>query len=73
MAAEIDEGRPVIVAYRGSSRGHVVLVAGYDRAAGTTWVHDPSLGSFEVPYEELGQYFNEGEELHWTDTIIEIE
>lgn len=69
IQAEIDAGRPIIVGYRGSFSGHVVVIVGYD-AQGRLWIHDPINGAFSgVPY---GQVFGYAGQLFWADSIIGI-
>ena len=65
LAAEIDAGRPLILGYRGSFAGHVVVLYGYDQA-NNVYIHDPYYGSFVVPY---GASFSYGGQLLWSDTI----
>lgn len=65
---EINAGRPIIVAYRGSSAGHVVIIHGYD-AQGNVYIRDPLYGSFVVPY---GSSFSYGGQFIWSDTIYGI-
>jgi hypothetical protein len=65
---EINAGRPIIVAYRGSMAGHVVVLYGYD-AAGNVYIRDPLFGSFVVPY---GASFTYHGQLFWSDTIYGI-
>lgn len=68
IQSEINSGRPVIVAYRGSFSGHVVIIYGYD-ARGNVYIRDPYYGSFVVPY---GASFSYGGQLIWSDTIYGI-
>jgi hypothetical protein len=68
VQSEINAGRPVIVAYRGSFAGHVVIIHGYD-ANGNVYIRDPLFGSFVVPY---GTSFSYGGQLIWSDTIFGI-
>jgi hypothetical protein len=68
VQSEINAGRPVIVAYRGSFAGHVVIIYGYD-ANGKVYIRDPLFGSFVVPY---GTSFSYGGQLIWSDTIYGI-
>jgi peptidase C39-like protein len=68
VAAEIDSGRPIIVAYRGSFSGHVVVIYGYD-SNGNVFIRDPFYGTFKVPY---GASFSYNGQLFWSDTIAGI-
>ncbi len=68
VQSEINAGRPIIVAYRGSSAGHVVIIHGYD-AQRNVYIHDPLYGSFVVPY---GNSFSYGGQFIWSDTIYGI-
>lgn len=68
VQSEINAGRPIIVAYRGSSAGHVVVIHGYD-ARGNVYIRDPLFGSFVVPY---GNSFSYGGQYIWADTIYGI-
>ena len=68
VASEIDGGRPIIAAYRGSFSGHVVVIYGYD-PAGNLYIHDPFYGSFVVPYAASFTY---GGQLVWAETIYGI-
>lgn len=66
---EIDAGRPIIISYRNSFSGHVVVVVGYDDL-GRLWIHDPFYGSFgEIPY---GQALSYAGQLLWSESIIGI-
>lgn len=68
VQSEINAGRPIIVAYRGSSAGHVVIISGYD-AQGNVYILDPLFGPFVVPY---GNSFSYGGQFFWSDTIYGI-
>jgi len=69
LRSEIDAGRPVIVGYRGSFSGHVVVVHGYD-ASGGLYILDPFYGSFaRVPYGTALSYSGM---FVWSDTIVGI-
>lgn len=68
ITAEINAGRPIIVGYRGSFAGHVVVIHGYD-SRGNLYIHDPFYGSFVVPY---GASFTYGGQFVWSDTIYGI-
>lgn len=65
---EIDAGGPVILGYRASFSGHVVVVYGYT-PSGTLYIHDPFYGSFQVQY---AQTFTYNGQLFWSDTILGI-
>jgi len=69
VVREIDAGRPLIVAYRGSFSGHVVVVYGYDLRTGTVSIHDPFYGTFHVPYSQTFAYKGQ---LLWIDTLYGI-
>ncbi len=69
LSSEINAGRPLIIAYRGSFSGHVVVLYGYD-PEGFVYLHDPYFGTFRrVPY---GQSFSYGGQLFWAETIYGI-
>lgn len=70
FVAEIDGGRPVILLYRGSFAGHVVVAYGYDARKGTMFIHDPYYGSFEVPYAQTFSY-NNGQ-MYWVETLSRL-
>jgi len=65
VKAEIDSGRPIIVVYRESFAGHVVLIYGYDDDD-NLYVHDPYYGSVVVPY---GNTFSYSGRMIWAETI----
>ena len=66
---EIDQGRPIVVFYIGSSFvGHFVLAYGYD-SSGNIYIHDPIYGTFSVPY---GLTFSYQGRLGWGATIYNI-
>jgi hypothetical protein len=66
---EIDAGRPMIAAYRGSFSGHVVVLYGYDANGGFVFIHDPFYGTFRVPYAQTFAYQGQ---LVWVDTLYGI-
>ncbi len=69
LSAELDAGRPIILAYRGSFTGHVVVMYGYD-PDGFVYIHDPFYGTFQLlPY---GSSFSYGGQLSWSETIYGI-
>lgn len=66
VATEIDLGRPIIIAYRGSFVGHVVVLYGYE-PGGFVFIHDPFYGTFErVPF---GASFSYGGQMVWSETL----
>ena len=66
---EIDAGRPVIIGYRGSFGGHVVVVHGYDTRGGL-YILDPFYGPFShVPY---GTAFSYSGTHFWSESIVNI-
>lgn len=69
LAAEISAGRPVMIGYRNSFSGHVVLVTGYNTANNFVHILDPFFGTFDVPY---GATFSYGGQLIWSDSLIGI-
>lgn len=70
VKAEIAAGRPVIIGYRGSSGGHVVVINGYDRN-GNISILDPFFGpQGAVPY---GVSFVYAGEKQWAETIVGIQ
>lgn len=69
VAAEIDAGRPIMIGYRGSFSGHVVMLTGYARATRYVKILDPYYGAFDVPYGSSLVY--NGQFL-WTDTLVGI-
>lgn len=70
VKAEIDAGRPLILAYRGSFSGHVVVLFGYD-AQGNVAIHDPIYGSY--PSVPFGAAFSYGGQLSWAETLAGIQ
>lgn len=69
VAQEIDSGRPMILAYRGSFAGHVVVLFGYE-PGDFVFIHDPFYGTFtRIPY---GASFNYGGQLTWSETLVGI-
>jgi hypothetical protein len=69
VRAEIDAGRPLILAYRGSFSGHVVVLYGYD-ALGRVYINDPLYGQVRgVPY---GATFTYNGQLGWAETLLGI-
>lgn len=73
LAEEIEAGRPVILAYRGNERGHLVLVHGVDRATERVWIHDPYYGTFQVAYDDLLRYATGDAPMWWSETIVSIQ
>lgn len=72
IQGEIDNGRPVVIAYNGSFVGHVVVLYGYD-AGGNLYIHDPFWGpAFVVPYAVALQYQSQQQTLVWGQTIYGI-
>jgi len=69
VASEISAGRPIMLAYRGSFAGHVVLLTGYDRTTGLVRILDPNYGVIDVPF---GATFSYGGQLIWTETLVGI-
>jgi len=69
VAGEINGGRPIMIIYRGSFSGHVVLIVGYDRASGLLQIFDPNYGVITVPY---GATFTYGGQLVWDSTLVGI-
>ena len=69
VQAEIDAGRPMIVAYNNSFAGHVVVIFGYDPVNGTVFVHDPYFGTF---YPRYGDSFSYSGTMYWHQTIAGI-
>ena len=70
VVAEINSGRPMILAYAGSFSGHVVVLYGYESAGQILHLHDPLYGSFRVPYALTFSY---GGSLRWVDTLTGIQ
>ncbi len=69
LAFELDAGRPIIIAYRGSFAGHVVVLYGYD-PDGFVYIHDPFFGTFRrVSY---GNSFSYNGQLFWSETLYGI-
>jgi hypothetical protein len=68
IRAEIDAGRPMILAYQGSFAGHVVVLYGYSDN-GFVLIHDPYYGTFTVPFTQTFVY---GGQLGWVGTIWKI-
>ena len=64
---EIGAGRPIIMAYRGSFSGHVVVLVGYNRANQTLVIYDPFYGPVTVPY---GASFKYSGELVWVESLV---
>src|ERR1051325_1389277 len=69
LANEISAGRPVMIGYRNSFSGHVVLVTGYNSANNFVHILDPFFGTFDVPY---GTTFAYNGQLFWSDSLIGI-
>lgn len=66
---EIDIGRPVILFYRNSFAGHVVVAYGYDPSRRTMFIHDPFFGQFEVQYGQTFTYNSGGGPMSWVQTL----
>ncbi|HET7433260.1 MAG TPA: C39 family peptidase [Thermoanaerobaculia bacterium] len=69
VAQEIGAGRPIMIEYRGSFAGHVVLIVGYSRANNLLKIYDPYYGVFDVPY---GATFTYGGQMIWASTLVRI-
>jgi hypothetical protein len=69
IVTEISAGRPIMVGYRNSFAGHVVLVTGYNTANNFVHVLDPFYGTFDVPY---GATFAYGGQYIWSDSLVGI-
>ena len=69
IMSEINARRPIIVGYRGSFSGHVVVLHGYDNRR-NVYIHDPIYGSgWRVPYGSA--FFYQGH-LVWAETLYKI-
>ena len=64
---EINNSRPIIMTYRNSFSGHVVVIYGYDSLNRILYIHDPYYGSFEVPYASTFTYNGS---LGWSGSIM---
>jgi hypothetical protein len=69
VVAEIDAGRPIMIGYRGSFAGHVVMLTGYSRSTQRVKILDPFYGAFDVPF---GSSFVYNGQLIWTDSLVGI-
>ncbi len=63
---EIDNGQPIIMFYRNSFSGHVVVGFGYNDEKNTIFIHDPYYGTFEVPF---GVSFSYNGSMMWVQTL----
>lgn len=72
---EISNGRPVIVAYKGSFSGHVVLIMAFAPAANGNpnlyRVVDPYFGVFDVPYNQVRYGYQNGS-FTWFGTFWKL-
>jgi hypothetical protein len=75
IKAEIDGGRPIIIAYSNFQAGHVVVIFGY--SGSNLHIYDPLYynpdradQAFVVPY---GQSFSYGGSQTWTHSIYKIQ
>ena len=75
IQTEINEGRPVNVAFNWKrDGGHVVIVYGWKQEKGDNYVKVrdpwPKMGTKLINYQELTSAYNMG---RWTDTWINIQ
>lgn len=68
---EIDEGRPLILGYRNSFSGHVVVVYGYTQS-GELLIYDPYFGPFTVPYGTSFSYGSGYNTMYWSETFYSL-
>lgn len=69
---EIDSGRPLILGYRNSFSGHVVVLYGYT-SNGEVMIYDPYFGPFTLPFGTSFVYGSGYSAMRWAETFYYIQ
>jgi hypothetical protein len=68
---EINAGRPLIIGYRNSFSGHVVVVYGYTHNS-ELLIYDPYFGQFTLPYGASFSYGSGYAAMYWSETFYSL-
>jgi len=68
---EISAGRPLILGYRNSFSGHVVVLYGFTEND-EVLIYDPYFGDFKLPYGSSFQYGSGYTTMYWSETFYGI-